>query len=83
MYENARKALIGAVTNYCCHTGSPRNDDVGCYDCAKIVNEAFEALRPHLIPDGCVASCKRCEQLYSEAALCRDTKCPLKPKELK
>ncbi len=45
------------------------------------IDAIIEALRPHLIPDGCVAVCKTCERLPSEAGLCRNPRCPIKPKE--
>jgi hypothetical protein len=41
-----REALIRAITNYCVHTGKPIDGDVGCGDCAEIVDDCLTALAP-------------------------------------
>jgi hypothetical protein len=43
-----REALIGAITNYCTHTGKPTECDVGCGDCAEIVDDCRTALAPFM-----------------------------------
>jgi hypothetical protein len=43
-----REALTGAITNYCTHTGKPTECDVGCGDCAEIVDDCRTALAPFM-----------------------------------
>jgi hypothetical protein len=78
MYDNARKALAEAQINGAtiCH--------------GETTSAIIEALRPHLIPDGCVAVCEKVptrghcsKHIVNNGWECMDKDCPLKPKESK